>query len=80
MSEKTKLTVRVESRWLQAAKRYAQRNNTSLSRLISEYLRRLATADEEYGDAPILQRMTGILPPEVSVEEHRDHLADKYKD
>ncbi len=79
MTEKTKLTVRVDSQWLRAAKKYASRNNTSLSRLISEYLRWLATEDITFGTTPILNRLTGILPTEVSVKEHQGHLAEKYQ-
>jgi hypothetical protein len=39
----SKLTVRVDQRWIEPAKAYATRHRTSLSRLISEYLRSLAT-------------------------------------
>jgi hypothetical protein len=75
--EKVKLTVRVDARWLEAAKAYAKRNRTSLSRLISEYLRRL-TAEEDFTDAPILIRLSGILPASTSLDEHGDHLDTKY--
>jgi hypothetical protein len=75
--EKVKLTVRVDARWLEAAKVYAKRNGISLSRLISEYLRRL-TAEEEYSDAPILSRLSGILPTSVSLDEYGEHRDAKY--
>ena len=78
MDEKTKLTVRVDRQWLKAAKKYAKRNNTSLSRLISLYLRSLAVEDEPLVSTPILRRVSGILPADVSREEHTAHIEKKY--
>ena len=39
--EQTKLTVRVPRKLLEGAKQYAAENNTTLTRLVSEYLRQL---------------------------------------
>jgi hypothetical protein len=77
VQQKAKLTVRVDSSALDRAKRYAAAHNTSLSKLISEYLRFL-DAGPTPARAPILGKLTGILPPEASVEEHRSYLANKY--
>jgi hypothetical protein len=74
----TKLTVRVDRRWIEPAKQYAARHRTSLSRLISEYLRTLATPESAIADAPVLERLTGILPPDVDTEAHRRHLAEMH--
>ncbi len=76
--EKTKLTVRVPRDLLDDAKRYARENNTTLTRLVSEYLRRLGTRDILLADAPIVRRLTGILPLEASVEEYHEYLEGKY--
>lgn len=76
----TKLTVRVEQRWLESAKGYAARHGTTLTKLISDYLEALSGADNLQSDAPILRRLSGILPAEVSMDEHRRYLADKYRD
>ena len=40
--ERTKLTIRVSRDLLDGAKRYAKVHNTTLTRLVSEYLRRLS--------------------------------------
>ena len=77
MPQKTKLTVRVDRSALDRAKRYAASNNTSLSRLISDFLGVLDT-DGPPSQAPILRKLTGILPAEASVEDHRAYLAKKY--
>jgi len=78
MNEKRKLTVRVDSQWVESAKQYAKRHDTSLSKLISEFLRNLPSETEVYKQAPILKRLTGILPRDISIEEHRAHLEEKY--
>ena len=77
MPQKTKLTVRVDSSALDRAKHYAAAHNTSLSKLISEFLRML-DAEAPPARTPILAKLTGILPTDASVEDHRDYLAKKY--
>lgn len=76
----TKLTVRVDRRWVEAAKGYASRHGTTLSRLIEVYLRQLPEieAREVPDDTPILRRLRGVLPPNASIESYHDHLAEKY--
>lgn len=78
MSEKTKLTVRVDEKWVEAAKEYAREHNTSLSRLVSEFLRTIAKDQGGFDSGPVLKRLAGILPHDVSREEHREHLAQKH--
>lgn len=75
----TKLTVRVERRWLEQARRYSVEHGTTLSQLISEFLRGLPTADRPQGRTPIMDRLAGILPEDVDVEEHRRHSARKHR-
>ncbi len=77
MPQKTKLTIRVDSNALDRAKHYAAAHNTSLSRLISEFLRML-DAKAPLARTPILDKLTGILPAEASIEDHRAYLAKKY--
>jgi len=74
----TKLTVRVPRDVLNEAKRYARRNQTTLTRLVSEYLRRLADEKSLLAEAPTVRRLAGILSPEVSVDDYRVHLEEKY--
>jgi hypothetical protein len=75
----TKLTVRVDQRWLEQARRYSAEHGTTLSKLISEFLRGLSTAERPLGDTPIMDRLTGILPADVDVEDYRRHLAEKHR-
>lgn len=78
MAEKRKLTVRVDERWIEAAKNYAREHDTSLSRLISEFLKAIASSHEGSDAGPILRRLTAILPSDVARDEHREHLANKH--
>jgi len=79
MVEKKKLTVRVDTRWIEAGKKYAKRHDTSLSKLISEFLRNLPSEPVPSRQAPVLKRLSGILPGEISIEEQRAHLEEKYR-
>jgi hypothetical protein len=76
--EKTKLTVRVPRDVLEGAKHYARENRTTMTRLISEYLRRLTAQSDPLADAPIVQRLSGTLSQDVSVEDYREYLERKH--
>ena len=76
--EKTKLTVRVPRNVLEGAKRYARENRTTLTRLVSEYLRRLTAQSDPLVNAPIVQRLSGTLSQDVSPEDYREYLELKY--
>lgn len=75
--EQTKLTVRVPRDLLENLKRYAAENNTTLTDLIEAYLRRIPV-QERLNDAPIVRRLSGILPENISIDDYRKHLKDKY--
>jgi hypothetical protein len=75
--EKTKLTLRIEKPVIEAAKDYAQHHNTTLSRLVAEFLRSLKIT-EVTPKTPILESLSGILPADVSLEEHQAYLEEKY--
>jgi len=50
----TRLTVRVDRLWIEPAKRYAEKHGTTLSKLISEYLRLLSRPELSTPETPIL--------------------------
>ncbi len=78
MYDSTKLTVRVPRNALNGAKRYAREQNTTLTRLISSYLQRLSIQDDPMADAPIVQRLSGSLSPEVKETDYKHYLEEKY--
>lgn len=61
--EKIKLTIRLPRELLDDAKRYAREHNTTLTRLVSAFLRQLGDEDDLLANAPIVRRLSGILPP-----------------
>jgi hypothetical protein len=75
--QETKLTIRVPRDLLDSAKRYASKNNTTLTNLIETYLQHLPDVDE-LENAPIVRALIGILPAEASIDDHRKHLDEKY--
>jgi acetyl esterase/lipase len=62
--ERTKLTVRVSRDLLEGAKRYASEHDTTLTRLVSEFLRQLSIQGDPLDDAPAVRRLSGILSPD----------------
>jgi len=76
--QETKLTVRLPRELLENAKRYARKQNTTVTNLISEYLRRMPASMEILQDAPIVRRLSGTLSKNISVADYRKHLDAKY--
>jgi hypothetical protein len=76
--EDTKLTIRIPQDVLDGAKHYARRNQTTLTRLVSEYLRRLTIEEDPLRQAPIVQRLAGTLSPNVTVADYWEYLEEKY--
>ena len=75
--ERNKLTVRISRELLENVKRYAARNNTTLTNLIEAYLQRIPRQDL-LENATIVWRLSGTLPKDLSVQEYREHLKEKY--
>jgi antitoxin component of RelBE/YafQ-DinJ toxin-antitoxin module len=74
---KTKLTVRIPQDVLDNFRRYAEEKNTTMTSLVEAYLRRIPH-QELPEDAPIVRRLSGTLSNQVSIEDHKKHLAEKY--
>ena len=75
----SKLTVRVPRNLIEGAKHYARLNHTTVTRLVSEYLRRLTNQSDLPDDAPIVKRLSGILPENISVEDYKKYIDEKYE-
>jgi hypothetical protein len=74
----TKLTVRVPKNLLENAKRYARDHNTTLTDLISAYLRHIPSEQESLDNAPIVRQLTGFLSDGVSMDDYKKHMEEKY--
>jgi hypothetical protein len=73
-----KLTIRVSQEVLQGAKQYAEEHSTTLTRLVTTYLQGLEMVNDPLESAPITRSLAGALPPDMSPEEYRDLLEEKY--
>jgi len=78
MQEKKKLTLRLNKRVIEQAKKYAAQRNISVSELVETYFLKLEK-EQELEHTPLVNQLTGILPSDIDVtQEYRDHLEEKY--
>ena len=75
--QEAKMTVRVSRELLENVKRYAASHNTTLTDLIEAYLRQIPD-QTPLQDAPIVRRLSGVLPPVVDIQDYKTHLDKKY--
>ena len=76
---KKRLNITLDHDTAERARRYTKRHNTSISRLVSEFLSQLP--DEETADqqlTPTVKRLRGIAKGGPNREDYRRHLRDKY--
>lgn len=74
---KTKLTVRVDQDLLENAKRFASKNNTTLTDLIDSFLKQIPVQGS-LKEAPTVRYLTGVLSPNASQDDYKAHLDEKY--
>jgi hypothetical protein len=75
--QETKLTVRVPRELLESVKQYAAQNNTTITDLIETYLR--AIPEQKFLEhAPIVRRLSGSMSQKVGIQDHKQHLDEKY--
>lgn len=84
IAEKKKLTLSIEQRLIQAAKEYAEKNNTTVSKLVSTLFEKIeqSTLDAD-SETPIFDRLAGSLAgieasDVASIEDYEAYLAEKY--
>ncbi len=62
---------------LEKAKNYAVENDTTLTSLIEAFLRRIPDSHISQ-DYPIVQRLSGILSDDLTLQDYKEHLVQKY--
>jgi hypothetical protein len=72
-----KLTLSVEESVIDRAKRYAERRNVSVSRLVEDYLAAVTEPASNRANTPVLNAVRGILKS-GDREDYRRHLVKKY--
>jgi len=73
----TKLTVRVSKELLENLKQFARAKDTTVTKLIEAYLQRIPP-ESRMQQAAIVRRLSGMLSTNVSVEDYKQHLEEKY--
>lgn len=78
----TKLTLLIDKDKIDKAKKYARKENKSLTRLVGDYFAKLSS-DQEYSFeiSPLVKRLSRVvtLPKERDYKkEYADHLTKKY--
>jgi hypothetical protein len=76
---KQRLNITVDPEVVDRARRYTERHNTSISRLVTEFLSQLPGDDDfEKQLTPTVKRLLGIAKGGPDREEYRRHLLEKY--
>lgn len=79
----SKLTLSLDKKTIELAKKYASRKNTSLSKLIENYLAKVTSADkEDLQISPLVKSLSGMIKLPKGADHRKgyvDYLADKYK-
>ncbi len=74
-----RLHITVDPEVLDRARRYAERNNTSISRLVTEFLSGLPGEEEPREElTPTVRRLLGIARQGPDREGYRRHLVERY--
>ena len=78
----TKLTLKIKKKTIEKGKRYAKKKKTSLSRLVENYIERLASDEKEENEiTPLVKSLSGIvrLPEGFNFKKgYSAFLAKKY--
>ena len=80
MANLRKLTLSVDEKVIERARRYSRRNRTSISRLVTNFLAGLGAGEgRERRYSHAVERLRGMLPADASEDEHRSHLQKKHR-
>jgi hypothetical protein len=78
----TKLTLKLDQGVIEQAKTFAKEKNTSLSKLIENYLSLLIEHDRNFEVTPFVKSISGVvdLPDNFDYKsEYQKHVTSKYK-
>lgn len=78
----TKLTLKLDQGVIRSVKKYAERRQRSLSRLVEDYFRKLISAepDAEPEISPLVQELSGIINEgQADDADYIRYLEEKYE-
>ena len=80
MSTRTKLTVRLPDENLDYLKRYAADRGLTVTEVLDRFLTRLREGAEERPVHPEVEKISGLVPPDVDARAlYREHLLEKHR-
>lgn len=80
MGARAKLTVRLPRENLDFVKRYATEHGLTVTDVLNRFLTRLREGAEGRQVHPDVERISGLVPPEVDAEAvYRNHLLEKHR-
>jgi hypothetical protein len=74
----SKLTLSVDEKVVERAKRFAEKRGTSVSRLVEQFLDILARPPVPEDDTPMLRQLRGVLR-RGKRKDYQRHLVEKYR-
>ena len=78
----TKLTLKLDKAIINSAKKYAQNNNKSLSKLVETYFRNLVSQSdkEKVKYSPLVEELSGVISEkDINGLEYVEYLEGKYE-
>jgi len=78
----TKLTLKLDKAIINSAKKYAQNNNKSLSKLVEAYFRNLVSQSdkEKVKYSPLVEELSGVISEkDINGLEYVEYLEGKYE-
>ncbi len=84
-SASAKLTLSLDKKTIESAKKYAQKRGKSISKIVQDYLSSIAKSDSKSGPialGPITQELHGVLKGKISLDyklDIADYIEKKYK-
>jgi len=80
----TKLTLRLDDKLINNAKKAARSRGVSLSKMVGDYFNTISSQQKkEIQESPVLSEISGILPPRTDakklVKRYKRHLEEKYR-
>jgi hypothetical protein len=80
----TKLTLRLDDKLINNAKKAARSRGVSLSKMVGDYFNTISSQQrKEIQESPVLSEISGILSPRADVKKltksYKRHLEEKYR-
>ncbi|MHB1686564.1 MAG: DUF6364 family protein [Ignavibacteriaceae bacterium] len=78
----TKLTLRMDKKIIDKAKRISHKKGKSISQIVSEYLLKeeISEINEDYEETPLVKKLKGIIKDkDLNEGDYHKYLEEKYK-